>query len=115
MSKTDSLSLGNPTHLSLSLEGAKDTFPLVVGAIPFGLTDETFAVAVNRYNKKDPIAGKQYYNLGSMVFMYLKPDNPYLIGALAACVIGGLFKNLLLTIVLSMGVFLGAQWVFAMG
>ena len=45
----------------------------------------------------------------------LKPDNPYLIGALAACVIGGLFKNLLLTIVLSMGVFLGAQWVFAMG
>ncbi len=153
MSKPDSLSPGNPTHLSLFLEGAKDTFPLVVGAIPFGiifgtlagtaglsfgatmgmsifvfagasqfvalslvasgtawpmivlttfvvnlrhmlygatmvpfykklsalwkmvlafgLTDETFAVVVNRYNKKDPIAGKQYYNLGSMVFMYL--------------------------------------------
>lgn len=45
----------------------------------------------------------------------LKPDNPYLIGALAACAIGGLFRNLLVTIVLSMGIFLGAQWVFAMG
>ncbi len=45
----------------------------------------------------------------------LKPTNPYLIGALAACVIGGLFKNLLLTIVMSMIIFLGAQWVFAMG
>ena len=44
----------------------------------------------------------------------LKLNNPYLIGALAACVIGGVFKNLLLTIVLSMVVFLGAQWVFAM-
>lgn len=45
----------------------------------------------------------------------LKLDNPYLIGAAAACIIGGVFKNLLLTIVLSMAVFLGAQWVFAMG
>ena len=45
----------------------------------------------------------------------LNLNNPYLIGALAACVIGGVFKNLLLTIVLSMAVFLGAQWVFAMG
>lgn len=45
----------------------------------------------------------------------LKLSNPYLIGALAACIIGGLFKNLLLTIVSSMVVFLGAQWVFAMG
>lgn len=46
--------------------------------------------------------------------LHLTLDNPYLIGALAACVVGGLFKNLLLTIVLSMLVFLGAQWVFAM-
>ena len=45
----------------------------------------------------------------------LKLNNPYLIGALAACVIGGVFKNLLLTIVMSMVVFLGAQWDFAMG
>lgn len=42
-------------------------------------------------------------------------DNPYLIGALAACAMGGLFKNLLLTIVVSMMVFMGFQWVFAMG
>jgi len=41
--------------------------------------------------------------------------NPYLIGALAACAMGGVFRNLLLTIVMSMAVFLGAQWVFAMG
>ncbi|MCK5836769.1 MAG: AzlD domain-containing protein [Desulfobacula sp.] len=41
----------------------------------------------------------------------LKLSNPYLIGALAACVIGGLFKNLLLTIVVSMVVFMGFQWV----
>lgn len=39
--------------------------------LAFGLTDETFAVAVNRYNKKDHVPNKHYYNLGSMVFMYL--------------------------------------------
>ena len=44
-----------------------------------------------------------------------KLTNPYLIGALAACVVGGLFKNLLLTIVVSMAVFLGFQWILAMG
>jgi branched-subunit amino acid transport protein len=45
----------------------------------------------------------------------LKLSNPYLIGALAACVIGGVFKNLLLTIVVSMVVFMGFQWVVAAG
>jgi len=45
----------------------------------------------------------------------LRLSNPYLIGALAACAVGGLFKNLLLTIVVSMVVFLGAQWAFALG
>lgn len=45
----------------------------------------------------------------------LKLSNPYLIGALAACAIGGMFKNLLLTIVVSMIVFLGCQWIFALG
>ena len=44
----------------------------------------------------------------------LSMTNPYLIGGLGACVVGGLFKNLLLTIVLSMMVFMTAQWVFAM-
>lgn len=45
----------------------------------------------------------------------LKLSNPYLIGAMAACLMGALFKNLLLTIVVSMMIFLGAQWVFALG
>lgn len=45
----------------------------------------------------------------------LSLNNPYLIGAIAACIIGGVFKNLLLTIVLSMVIFLGAQWASAMG
>ncbi|WP_457554235.1 AzlD domain-containing protein [Desulfobacula sp.] len=40
----------------------------------------------------------------------LKLSNPYLIGALTACAIGGLFKNMLLTIVVSMVVFMGVQW-----
>ncbi len=153
MSKPDTSSPGECSPLSLFFEGAKDTFPLVVGAIPFGiifgtlagtaglsfgatmgmsmfvfagssqfvamsllasgtvwpmivlttfvvnlrhmlysatmipfyktlnplwkmvlafgLTDETFAVAVSRYNQKDGVQGKHYYNLGSMVFMYL--------------------------------------------
>jgi branched-subunit amino acid transport protein len=45
----------------------------------------------------------------------LNLDNPYLIGAVAACIIGGVFKNLLMTIVLSMVIFLGARWIFTLG
>jgi len=45
----------------------------------------------------------------------LSLTNPYLIGAITACIIGGLFKNLLLTIVVSMVIFLGCQWAFALG
>ncbi len=45
----------------------------------------------------------------------LNLTNPYLIGALAACAIGGLFKNLLLTIVVSMMIFMGWQWAFGLG
>ncbi len=36
----------------------------------FGLTDETFAVVVNRYNETDDSAHTRWYYLGSMVFMY---------------------------------------------
>jgi len=43
----------------------------------------------------------------------LRLSNPYLIGAITACTIGGIFKNLLLTIVVSMAVFLVFQWAFA--
>ncbi len=38
--------------------------------LSFGLTDETFAVAIRRYRKKDNSDHKHFYNLGSMVFMY---------------------------------------------
>ncbi|MBF0201139.1 MAG: AzlD domain-containing protein [Desulfamplus sp.] len=36
--------------------------------------------------------------------------NPYIAGALGACIVGWKWKNLLLTIVSSMGIFLGYQW-----
>ena len=45
--------------------------PLWKMVLAFGLTDETFAVAVRCYHQKDGVPGKHYYNLGSMVFMYL--------------------------------------------
>ncbi len=45
--------------------------PLWKMILAFGLTDETFAVAVSRYNQEDGVQGKHYYNLGSIVFMYL--------------------------------------------
>ncbi|MFZ1200479.1 MAG: AzlC family ABC transporter permease [Desulfobacterales bacterium] len=38
--------------------------------LAFGLTDETFAVAVGRYGRSDTSAYKHWYQLGSMVFMY---------------------------------------------
>ena len=41
----------------------------------------------------------------------LNLTNPYLIGAAAACIVGWFYKNLLLTIVVSMFIFLGAQWI----
>jgi 4-azaleucine resistance transporter AzlC len=51
--------------------------------LAFGLTDETFAVAVTRYGKHDGVTGKHYYNLGSMVFMYLNWNLCTLIGLTA--------------------------------
>jgi len=51
--------------------------------LAFGLTDETFAVAVTRYGKPDGVTGKRYYNLGSMVFMYLNWNLCTLIGLTA--------------------------------
>ncbi|MBF0302324.1 MAG: AzlD domain-containing protein [Desulfamplus sp.] len=41
----------------------------------------------------------------------LNLDNPYIIGAVAACIVGWFYKNLLLTIVVSMLIFLGYQWI----
>lgn len=39
--------------------------------LSFGLTDETFAVSSMRYRKNDGGQHKHYYNLGSMVLMYV--------------------------------------------
>jgi 4-azaleucine resistance transporter AzlC len=38
--------------------------------LSFGLTDETFAVAIGRYRNQEHSDYTHYYNLGSMVFMY---------------------------------------------
>jgi 4-azaleucine resistance transporter AzlC len=38
--------------------------------LAFGLTDETFAVVVNRYHRPDRSSRKHWYYLGSIVFMY---------------------------------------------
>jgi 4-azaleucine resistance transporter AzlC len=38
--------------------------------LTFGLTDETFAVAVGRWRASDRSAHKHWYQLGSMLFMY---------------------------------------------
>ncbi|MBF0259646.1 MAG: AzlC family ABC transporter permease [Desulfamplus sp.] len=51
--------------------------------LAFGLTDETFAVAINRYNEKDDLPNKEYYNLGSMLFMYTNWNLCTLIGLTA--------------------------------
>lgn len=51
--------------------------------LAFGLTDETFAVAANRYYQKDGAPNKHYYNLGSMIFMYTNWNLCTLIGLLA--------------------------------
>jgi 4-azaleucine resistance transporter AzlC len=40
-------------------------------AIAFWLTDETFAVVVNRFSGYSPASGARWYYLGSALFMYL--------------------------------------------
>lgn len=57
--------------------------PLWKMVLAFGLTDETFAVAVTRYMQKDDAPYKHYYNLGSMVFMYTNWNLCTLIGLTA--------------------------------
>ncbi|MBF0379044.1 MAG: AzlC family ABC transporter permease [Desulfamplus sp.] len=51
--------------------------------LAFGLTDETFAVAINRYYKDDGVPNKQYYNLGSMLFMYINWNICTVVGLIA--------------------------------
>ena len=44
----------------------------------------------------------------------LSLENPYLIGGITAGIVGGIYKNLLITIIVSMAVFLMAQWCFVL-
>ncbi len=60
--------------------------------LAFGLTDETFAVAVRRWDEPDAHPYKHWYQLGSMVFMYTNWNICTLVGLLAGRVmsdIGG--------------------------
>ncbi|WP_232364210.1 AzlC family ABC transporter permease [Desulforapulum autotrophicum] len=61
----------------------KNLNPLWKIVLSFGLTDETFAVAVSRYSRRDGALDKHYYNLGSMVFMYLNWNLCTIIGLTA--------------------------------
>jgi 4-azaleucine resistance transporter AzlC len=51
--------------------------------LTFGLTDETFAVAVKRWGSPDNGDQKHWYHLGSMTFMYVNWNIWTLIGLLA--------------------------------
>jgi 4-azaleucine resistance transporter AzlC len=66
--------------------------PLWKMVLAFGLTDETFAVAVCRYHQSDGVQGKQYYNLGSMIFMYVNWNLCTLIGLTAGRAFPGISR-----------------------
>ena len=51
--------------------------------LAFGLTDETFAVAVRRWGQPDDHRYKHWYQLGSMVFMYTNWNLCTLVGLVA--------------------------------
>jgi len=51
--------------------------------LAFGLTDETFVVAVRRWLAPDSSADKHWYQLGSMVFMYVNWNLCTFVGLLA--------------------------------
>lgn len=51
--------------------------------LTFGLTDETFAVAVGRWRALDDSPHKHWYQLGSMLFMYANWNLCTMIGLLA--------------------------------
>ena len=51
--------------------------------LAFGLTDETFAVAVGRWRQPDGATHKHWYQLGSMVFMYTNWNMCTIVGIVA--------------------------------
>ena len=58
--------------------------------LAFGLTDETFAVAVGRWLKADDSPHKHWYQFGSMMFMYLNWNLCTLIGLVAGRMLQGI-------------------------
>ena len=58
--------------------------------LAFGLTDETFAVAVGRWLKDDGAPHRHWYQLGSMVFMYTNWNLCTLIGVFAGAMLEGI-------------------------
>jgi 4-azaleucine resistance transporter AzlC len=59
-------------------------------ALAFGLTDETFAVAVGRWAGRDGSAFKHWYQFGSMVFMYTNWNMCTLLGIAAGKLLRGI-------------------------
>ena len=51
--------------------------------LAFGLTDETFVVAVSRWGRRDDSPYKHWYQLGSMVFMYTNWNICTIVGLIA--------------------------------
>ena len=51
--------------------------------LAFGLTDETFVVAVQRWNRNDESPDKHWYQFGSMVFMYTNWNVCTVVGLIA--------------------------------
>jgi 4-azaleucine resistance transporter AzlC len=58
--------------------------------LAFGLTDETFAVAVGRWRSGDESPYKHWYQLGSMAFMYVNWNICTVIGAFAGTMLQGI-------------------------
>lgn len=58
--------------------------------LAFGLTDETFAVAVARWHASDNSPHKQWYQLGSMLFMYTNWNICTAIGITAGTALQGI-------------------------
>ncbi len=59
-------------------------------ALAFGLTDETFAVAVGRWAERDASAFKHWYQFGSMLFMYVNWNICTLLGIAAGRLLRGI-------------------------
>jgi 4-azaleucine resistance transporter AzlC len=58
-------------------------------ALSFGLTDETFAVAVGRWAQDDTSAYKHWYQFGSTIFMYINWNLCTIVGVFAGRLLQG--------------------------